>query len=78
MKYIGERDLQLANDANYTLSLLLPAFSTVPRPPADFLPYPPPKQSLDADTAEVIARLSAQGKLNRKVVSILGGLKLLP
>jgi hypothetical protein len=44
----------------------------------DFLPYPPEKQSLDPETAAIIKKLMAIGKLNRKVVSILGGLNLLP
>jgi hypothetical protein len=78
IEFIQQRDRQVANDASYTLSLLLPAFSSTPLLSADLVPYPSPKQALDTQTAQVIAKLLSQGKLNRKVVSILGGLNLLP
>ena len=74
---IVTRDKRIANDANYTLALLLPFFATGNALPIDYLPYPPPKTYLDAETAQVIRKLMALGKLNRKVVSVLGGMGLL-
>jgi hypothetical protein len=74
---IVERQKERANDNNYTLALLLPAFSTQAALPIDFLPYPPPKTTLDPETARAVAKLLREEKLNRKTVGILGGLGLL-
>jgi hypothetical protein len=79
VKAIEQREKRVANDNSWTLALLLTGLTTKEDLIADdFLPYPLEKQSLDSETAAVIKKLMATGKLNRKVVSILGGLKLLP